>query len=77
MTKYRTPKDWDKNKRTVLGVIYECPNCSNQNAKPLFNSNNQPYCSSCLVNYNKVFIMKKREVIDFLNRNTLRKPFRG
>lgn len=57
---YRTPKNWSTAFREKLGVIYSCSNCNNQNDKPLFNSQNQPYCSNCLVKYGVVRIMKKR-----------------
>lgn len=77
MAKIKTAKDWSKVNRSSLGAIYTCPNCKNMNAKPLMNSEGNPYCSSCLVNFNKVFIMTKREMVEYLNRGLIKKPFRG
>lgn len=56
----RTVKNWSTAYREKLGFMYTCPNCRNQNDKPLLNRINQPYCSSCLVKYGDIHIMKKR-----------------
>jgi hypothetical protein len=77
MAKYRTKKDWSKINRTSLGVIYTCPNCHNMNSKPVTTTEGKPYCSSCLINFSKVFIMTKREMIEHFNRSLIKKPFRG
>lgn len=53
---------WSKANRSYLGVMYSCPKCNNNNAKPLKNREGKPYCSNCLVNSNDMVIMAKREM---------------
>lgn len=65
---YKAPKRngrWNTSNRENLGKIYGCPNCHNQNKEPLINSEGKPYCSSCLVKFGEVFILKGRTMYSY------------
>ncbi|MNB85008.1 hypothetical protein D3C75_318920 [compost metagenome] len=58
------------NNRKNLGLMYICPNYSNNNKSSLINAKGDPFCSNCMVTTGQIFIMKKRTMY------TLGKPKR-
>jgi hypothetical protein len=68
----KLPGRWSTKGREDLGITFTCPNCSNHNPQPVLNAEGKPYCSSCLIKFGKVFIMKKRKMYSYNQRRPRR-----
>lgn len=53
---------WNKKNFKVVGYTFVCTACGNVNREPMRNTENIPYCTSCLVKYGTFTKMIKRKI---------------